>query len=600
MKKISLILFLSIICLVSYAQPGTPDPTFGTSGKVTTVIGSVSRIRAMAVQADGKVVVVGLSHTNSNKDFGIARYNTNGTLDNSFDADGKVITSIGTGDFDDIALCVAIQADGKIVAAGYTNNASDADFAIVRYNTDGSLDNSFDSDGILITSFGANNNAVVNAITIQPDQKILVAGYAYSGSNNDFALARYNTDGTLDNTFDTDGKVQTPIGTSNDVANAMVLQADGRILLAGTTLTIGNSDFAIVRYNTNGSLDNSFDGDGKVITAIGTSSDLANSIAIQSDGKLVVAGQSYTGSNNYFAVARYNTDGSPDNSFDGDGKLTSAIGPFNAIAYTVAIQADAKIVVAGYCETLSTNNDFAVVRYNSDGSLDNSFDGDGKVITNINGFDYIYAMKLSGYRIYVGGVSNDDIFTVLAYQNDVLPLPLKLNSFTASREGNHVELYWQTATEQNTSWFDIERSSDGNHFLKIGQVKASGNSTSLKNYSFIDPAPEKGYNYYRLKQSDIDSRFTYSPVQRVLYNESKLNLVLSPNPACDLINIIYPGKKEIITISIYDAQGKLVKKQIQKNEMPITVEVKQLEPGMYFIQLSEGETVTKGKFIKQN
>ncbi|MEP7163863.1 MAG: T9SS type A sorting domain-containing protein [Ferruginibacter sp.] len=597
MKKIYLTLFTLITGLASYAQPGTPDPTFGTAGKVTTSIGSVSRIKAMAIQADGKIVVAGLSHTNSNKDFGIARYNTNGTLDNSFDVDGKVITAIGTGDFDDIALCVAIQADGKIVAAGYTNNASDADFAIVRYNTDGSLDNSFDGDGIVITSFGSANNASINCIAIQADGKIVVAGLAYSGSDNDFVLARYNTDGSLDNSFDTDGKVQTPIGASNDVVNSIVIQADGKIVAAGTTYF--PTKFAVARYNTNGSLDNSFDGDGKVITAIGSSADIANSIAIQIDGKLVVAGQSYVGSNNYFAVARYNTDGSPDNSFDGDGKLTSAIGPFNAIAYTVAIQADAKIIVAGYCETLSTNNDFAVVRYNSDGSLDNSFDGDGKVITNINGFDYIYAMKLSGYRIYVGGVSNDDIFTLVAYQNDALPVPLKLTGFTASRQGNNNELYWHTATEQNTAWFDIERSNDGNHFLRIGQVQAAGNSASLKNYSFIDLAPSKGYNYYRLKQTDADARFTYSAVICVSNNESELSFSFSPNPASNFINIIYTGKKEILTISIYDEQGKLVNKQIQKNALPITIEVKLLAPGNYFIQMLDGKTVTIAKFVKQ-
>lgn len=598
MKKLLLFTVLSVACLVCGAQAGSPDAGFGTGGKVTTAIGTVSKIRAMAIQADGKIVVAGLSHTGSNKDFGVVRYNTDGSLDNSFDLDGKVVTAIGAGNADDIALCMAIQSDGKIVVAGYTFNGGGDDFSMVRYNTDGSLDNSFDGDGKLITSFGASNNAEINAITIQPDGKIVVAGRAYSGTNDDFALARYNTNGSLDNSFDGDGKLLTPIGLFGDVANAVVIQPDGKIVAAGLTSTIGNLDFALARYNSNGTLDNSFDGDGIIITPVGPSSDVINAIALQADGKIVVAGSSSNGSDNDFALARYNTDGSPDNSFDGDGKQTIAFGSSGDVAYAVAMQADGKIVAAGYSSSPS-NDDFAVARFNSNGSLDPSFDGDGRATSNINSGDAAYAMKLSGLRIYAGGVSNDDIFTVLAYVNDALPLPLQLTSFTAHKQNNNIILNWQTVSEQNTDHFGIERSEDGARFLFLANVTAAGNSQVKKNYEYTDVSSAPGLNYYRLKEVDKDGKFIYSPVVRVMNNKNEFILQVSPDPAANFINIIYTGKERFVTVNISDVQGKLVIKRTYKAGSNIQLDVQQLKTAPYIIRLTDGIIFQAGKFIKQ-
>jgi uncharacterized delta-60 repeat protein len=233
-------------------------------------------------------------------DFTLVRYNTNGTLDTTFDSDGKVTTAIGSGT--DVAYSVALQSDGKIVVAGYSNNGSNFDFALVRYNTDGSLDTSFDSDGKVTTEVGSGNDGG-ESVAIQSDGKIVVAGYSYIGSNNDFALARYNTDGTLDTSFDSDGKVTTAIGVSVNYAKSVAIQSDGKIVAAGYN-TGSNNDLALARYNTDGTLDTSFDSDGKVTTAIG-SNDRAYSVAIQSDGKIVAAGNSNNGSNEDFALVRY-------------------------------------------------------------------------------------------------------------------------------------------------------------------------------------------------------------------------------------------------------------------------------------------------------
>lgn len=270
------------------AGAGDLDTTFNGSGYSTALLGdSEETINATAIQSDGKIVVAGYAWNGANHDFALARYNTNGSLDTSFDADGKVLTPIGQ--LNDVAYAVAIQADGKILAAGSSNStATKSNFAVVRYNADGSLDATFDTDGKLTTQIGAAGDGAYSVL-IQSNNKIVAAGI--SGSGN-FAAARYNVDGSLDITFDTDGKVTTAMGSSNISQISAALQTDGKIVLAGNSSNGSNYDFGLLRYNTDGSLDTSFDIDGKVITAIGPSNDSAYSVAIQSDGKIVAVGSS--------------------------------------------------------------------------------------------------------------------------------------------------------------------------------------------------------------------------------------------------------------------------------------------------------------------
>jgi uncharacterized delta-60 repeat protein/LPXTG-motif cell wall-anchored protein len=337
----------SIPSLASAAADGALDTTFGTGGKVTTTIGGGDQGKAIAIQSNGKILVVG----DDSNDFKVVRYNTDGSLDTSFDSDGKVTTDINGG-FDD-GQSVAIQSDGKIVVAGMGRVGLNENFAVVRYNTDGSLDTTFDTDGKATTDIGTSTRDKANAVVIQSDGKIIAAGT----SNNDFAIARYTATGALDTTFDTDGKATTDIGTSTtDTANAVAIQSDGKIIAAGTS----NNDFAVARYTSTGALDTSLDTDGKATTDIGTStSDAANAVAIQSDGKIIAAGTS----NDDFAVARYTTTGALDTSFDTDGKVTTDIGTgtFDA-GNAMAIQGDSKIVVAGR-SSASGPPSFAVARY---------------------------------------------------------------------------------------------------------------------------------------------------------------------------------------------------------------------------------------------
>jgi len=250
--------------------------------------------------------------------------------------------------------CTVTNGSGKVSSANVT------DVSIGCHNS-GSLDTSFSTDGKVTTAFGTSND-VATSVAIQSDGKIVAAGYSYNGANYDFALVRYNMDGSLDSTFGTGGKVTTAFGTGDDGAKSVAIQSDGKIVAAGYSDNGANYDFALVRYNTDGSLDSTFGTGGKVTTAVGTGTDNAKSVAIQSDGKIVAAGYSYNGANFDFALVRYNTDGSLDSTFGTGGKVTTAFGTSNDEAYSVAIQSDGKIVAAGSSNN-GANYDFALVRY---------------------------------------------------------------------------------------------------------------------------------------------------------------------------------------------------------------------------------------------
>jgi uncharacterized delta-60 repeat protein len=373
------------------AAPGDLDPTFDGDGRVTTdFANNTDDAFAVAIQANGKIVAAGRSDvTNGDPRFALARYHPNGTLDTTFGGDGRVTTDFGAG-FDS-ARAVAIQGDGKIVAAGFANVTGFFDFALARYNTDGSLDSTFDGDGMVTTDFAGNHDNSF-AVAIQGDGKIVAAGSATVTGRPDFALARYNTDGSLDSTFDGDGKVTTDFDGGFDGADAVAIQGDGKIVAAGSAQVLFDTDFGLARYNADGTLDTTFDGDGKVTTDIAGDRDDAFAMAIQGDGKIVAAGGANVFGPFDFALARYNTDGSLDSTFDSDGKLTTDFDGSDDDAFGVVIQRDGKIVAAGRA---SFTQVFALVRYNANGSLDTGFSEDGKVVTDFfGGSDQAHALAM--------------------------------------------------------------------------------------------------------------------------------------------------------------------------------------------------------------
>jgi uncharacterized delta-60 repeat protein len=404
------------------AVPGDLDPTFDGDGKVTTNFIVEDAAHGVAIQSDGKIVAAGIARCQpcaggptEPHDFALARYNRDGSLDTSFDGGGKVTTDFGASA--DEAFAVAIQPDGKIVAGGFAS-ISGVDFALVRYNTDGSLDPTFDGDGRVTTDYGFGSSQIYG-LAIQTDGKIVAAGYG-SSTARDFFLTRYNSNGSLDSSFDGDGKVTfLGFGPGHHQAHAVAIQADGKIVAGGCTACSSSSgNFGLARLNPNGSLDFTFDGDGKAITDFFGDEDQANAVAIQTDGKIVAGGFASFSFDDTFTLARYTTDGSLDPTFDGDGKATTIFGGGGDEAQAVVIQPDGKIVAAGSaCASCFAGSDFGLARYNLDGSLDTTFSGDGKVMTDF-GFanDQARAVALQSDGKIVGAGVADGDFALARYK----------------------------------------------------------------------------------------------------------------------------------------------------------------------------------------
>src|SRR5439155_1723132 len=245
---LSVLLWAAALALppAARANTGDPDPAFGTGGQVVTPIFSgYDTASALVLQPDGKLVAAGHAYNASNTVFALVRYNTDGSLDGNFGAGGKVTTSIGS--IDDEVFALALQPDGKLVVAGYTSSASNTGFALARYNADGSLDTGFGTGGKVTTAIGSVDDEAF-ALVLQPDGKLVAAGYTNDGSNEDFALARYRADGTLDGSFRTGGTVVTPIAGTYGEADALVLEPDGKLAAAGYAYNGSDNDFALTRY----------------------------------------------------------------------------------------------------------------------------------------------------------------------------------------------------------------------------------------------------------------------------------------------------------------------------------------------------------------
>jgi uncharacterized delta-60 repeat protein len=330
-----------------------------------------------------------------------------GNLDTSFGSGtGKVITAIGSGD--DNATALALQPDGKIVVAGYCSNGINSDFCLSRYLPSGALDTNFGTTGKVITAVGPGND-VARALALQPDGKIIVAGECFNGNNLDACLTRYLPSGVLDTSFGTTGTVITALGSDNDSAFALALQPDGRIVVGGyCSINGGPPVFCLARYLPNGALDTSLNTTGKVITPVAAGDGNIRAIALQTDGKIVTAGYCWGGSTYDLCLVRYLTSGALDASFNTTGMVVTGFGSGNDLARAIALQPSGKIVVAGECSN-GSNSDFCLARYLPSGALDTSFNATGKVITPIgSGNDVARAIALQpdGAIVVTGHCSN--------------------------------------------------------------------------------------------------------------------------------------------------------------------------------------------------
>lgn len=385
MRNLSLLAIILASTLHTLALPGDLDTTFGVKGGYSiSDLGSVQRDerpRDTAIQADGKIVVVGRRETTLTGfyEFVVARYNADGTLDLTFDGDGFFTLDIG-GQLDS-ANAVAMQSDGRIVvAAGIGENSSNA--TIFRLNSDGTLDTTFDADGI--ATINASGEPL--SMAVQNDGKIIFGTTFFNGFTTSTTIVRLNANGSLDTTFDIDGRLT--VSPSLFRPNGLALQTDGKIVLAGqssSSLTL--HDVALIRLNSNGTFDSTFDGDGVVQTVLPNQESEARCVLIQTDGKIVIGGSStqpFTTSRSDPTLIRYNSNGSLDSSFDADGVKIIEILNNNEDNhfYDIVQQSDDKIVGISNRDGTFSNfvrDDFFLTRFNSDGSNDNTFDANAIV-----------------------------------------------------------------------------------------------------------------------------------------------------------------------------------------------------------------------------
>jgi len=359
-----------------------------TGGIITTDVGSGDdHATSITVLSDGKILLGGYTYSDAvgRPDFAVVRYNANGNVDTSFGNNGAVITDFGLSF--DLSFAMAVQSDSKIILAG-NSTVTDSDVALARYHTDGAFDASFGAGNGMVTSDIAGFSDNGHSIAILTDGKILVSG----ASLGDFLLRKYASDGTVDSGFSGGlGYVTSHLQFGGfDSASAMAVQPDEKIVLVGSSDVGGNDDIALVRYNSDGTLDSSFNATGIVIYDINGHDDTLNDIALQPDEKIVVVG-SYGDSATDFGllVARYNSDGSLDTSFSLDGIALINIEGSQEGGAAVVIQPDGKILVGGdggFNNSGGDGGEYFLVRFNSDGTLDNSFgNGDGMSVVDLGG-----------------------------------------------------------------------------------------------------------------------------------------------------------------------------------------------------------------------
>lgn len=379
------------------AQAGILDSTFGIDGKDTIVFNpnDWTYATSVAIQPDNRILVSGTDYR-----YLLTRLTYNGLIDSTF---GKRTASLGGG-----ATYIVLQPDGKVIQSG----GSSLGIAMVPYNNDGTFDSSFAVNGLAIASFGNNNESGYKAL-IQPDGKILQTGYYDTTPDYpDFALVRWNSDGTLDNTFGNGGKVLTDFNNRQDVIWGIALQPDGKIVAAGVSSSMDfpiDAKFALARYNIDGSLDNTFGANGKVIPQ-DTMRSFINDICILPDGRILAAGGifdlSFDGTHS--KLLRFKANGQIDSSFGDNGQILG-LNPKGVIPQELALQQDGKIVLAGGGDYDSFNNwfSFGVERYNADGSLDSSFGTSGLALVDLsygNGNNLVNDMEIApdGKIVLVG------------------------------------------------------------------------------------------------------------------------------------------------------------------------------------------------------
>jgi uncharacterized delta-60 repeat protein len=437
--------------LAAFAANGSLNPSFASQGVQVTGIAPNRRTEGLALarRSDGAILLAGVNATADSYRMTTLRYTASGVLDASFDGDGIAATSVGT-DFE-YAQAVAALPDGRLLVGGFSSAGFRLESTVLRYLPDGQLDPTYgtggraihdawlgddwvedmlllpggklvlaggalvrlNADGSLDTSFGTNGVASLpfgaTALAQQPDGKLLVVSTVFNGPYEDFAITRRLANGAVDTSFGSGGQVIVGPGTIRDYAADVLVQPDGKILIGGAASTVWTYEFGIVRLLPNGSLDPGFGGgDGRVMVPVDGMTAELSALALQPDGKIVAAGRAAAPNSSWnFALARFNVDGSLDTSFGGgDGTQLTALSPYADRAIEVVVQADGRLIAVGFIERPGYTDGVLAARYLADGTLDASFSGDG--IADVpSGYTAAFGATLQGDKLVVAGFAYD-------------------------------------------------------------------------------------------------------------------------------------------------------------------------------------------------
>lgn len=565
------------------AQPGSLDYSFGDSGKVVSKY--FGNCYSMKVQTDDKIVCSGINDYKIQ----VVRYLPDGIIDSSFGNNGIIYPNIP--ETNPQTTSMFLQPDQKILIASDCYKNGIPTIVLMRLLPNGSLDESFGTNGIIDSTFGIGES--IPSIALQPNGQILLAGWYYPG----FILIRFNADGSIDESFGEEGKVITDFGSST-VPTDVKLDMLGNIIVSGDKGGTTYSKFLLAKYSSQGVLDKSFGNNGVTTTDFGKYGDYLEGIAIQSDSKIIgvgVTGTDFTFENENIAVVRYNTDGSLDKSFGSEGKITVTFDGINSQANSLLLTPDNKVLIGGGVggSAEGTSTDFTLIRLLSNGALDSSFGVNGKVITDFGLYETGAHIAFQNNKIMFAGTSytsdtqNQINYALARYNNDGKNIKQIIITKIKKWLQHHNGFIWDA--NSSISSYTIQRSYDGIHFNSIARINAGTQSS----YTYEDATPLNSDNYYRLQTTSTNGVINYSNIIAVTNSDVKI----SPNPATNTLVIQgLPTNKTKITVVDFTGNEKL---KVAANNTSYNLNIASLKAGNYLLKIEMNDEVVTKKFLKE-
>ncbi len=607
MKSLLFFLFLCIATLL-YAQPGMLDPSFGNKGIFIDPTVSYVGERAMIVTRDGRILVgTGGPYKGFDFTFRIDAYLPDGSRDLSFGENGSAYVL-----FPDMKVpqdnatigSLALLPDGRILAQGGRYNLIFYNYvAFARFKPDGTVDSTFGTNGTAVDdSFEDSSDYLAHGgsrITLQPDGRIILAGGVTVGEGQDMfkvSTARYLANGKPDRSY---GEGGITVSTTHGTAYAAAVQKDGKIVAAGNNgdTRTNLSKFHLERFNPDGSYDKAFGVKGVVDTKIGTGGSFINDVAIQEDGKIVV-----TGNAPIFTVARYNTDGSLDQSFGVGGIMATTFTQYSkADRIFITGEKKDKIVATGSISDNTTGiGDFVAAAYNSDGSLDPEFGNGGIAITDLDIHDYSYSADLQtdGKIVQFGNTFSTEsakehrAFTRYYGYPQKVPLAIRIRRWLH----NHGISWKGLPAEDKVAYYTVEQSANGTSgFTPVAKVSGVAN---LKDYSITNSRLLQGNNYYRIKAVSTDGVIRYSEV--VSADNTANTASIFPNPAKNYVTVQGLAANETANISIKDGSGNVLARVVSTGSTQYRSQLgSNMQPGTYYLNITTGSKTEVLKFVKE-